>query len=129
MRFLIVACTNADGLGGPPKCLDGEAEGTLVEVLPFLDSEGHFLRKTDVSSFPGVNVTSLYAVYKVADTAYSEEAYPAGEYAIIFNSENDQGIVIQIREGIVRMDNIYPPISLSEVVQRDAAELILAPKE
>ena len=45
IRFTTVACTKADGLGGPPKCQSDEAEGMLVEVLPFLGPEGHFLRK------------------------------------------------------------------------------------
>jgi len=128
IRFTPVACTKADGLGGPPKCLDDEAEGTIVDVLPFLGSEGHFLRKTDVSDFSGVSVISLYAVYKVADSAYSEEAYPAGEYAVMFKGgENQADIVMQVRGGIVRMDYLYPPTSLDDAIQRDASELILAP--
>ena len=128
IRFTTVGCTNAEGLGGPPKCQDGEAEGTLVEVLPFLGSEGHFLWAADVSNFPGVDVTGLYAVYKVSDSAYSEEAYPVGEYAVMFvGDENQPGIVIQIRDGIVRIDYLYSPAYLDETIQRDALELILAP--
>jgi hypothetical protein len=127
-RFTTVACTTAEGLGGPPKCQDGEAEGTPVEVLPFLGSEGHFLRAADVSNFPGVDVTGLYAVYKVSDAAYSEEEYPVGEYAVMFvGDENQPGIVIQIRDGIVRIDYLYSPTYLDETIQRDAEELIFAP--
>ena len=129
IRFTTVGCTKAEGLGGPPKCQGGEAEGTLVEVLPFLGSEGHFLWAADVSNFPGVDVTSLYAVYKVSDSAYSEEAYPVGEYAVMFvGDENQPGIVIQIRDGVVRIDYLYSPAYLDETIQRDASELILAPK-
>jgi hypothetical protein len=129
IRFTTVGCTKAEGLGGPPKCQDGEAEGTPVEVLPFLGSEGHFLRAADVSNFPGVNVTGLYAVYKVSDSAYSEEAYPVGEYAVMFvGDENQPGIVIQIRDGIVRIDYLYSSAYLDETLQRDAAELILVSK-
>lgn len=128
IRFTSVACTKAEGLGGPPKCQDDEADGALVEVLPFLGPEGHFLRAAEVSDFPGVDVTDLYAVYKVSDAAYSEEAYPAGEYAVMFvGDENQPGIVIQIRDGIVRIDYLYLPVSLDETIQRDASELILAP--
>lgn len=129
IRFTTVGCTKAEGLGGPPKCQDGEAEGTPVEVLPFLGSEGHFLRKADVSNFPGVNVTGLYAVYKLSDSAYSEEAYPVGEYAVMFTGdENQPGIVIQIRDGVVRIDYLYSSDYLDETIQRDASELILASK-
>ena len=65
-QFISVACTNADGLGGPPKCREGEAEETLVDVLPFLGSEGSFLHKENISNFPGVNVVGVYAAYKVS---------------------------------------------------------------
>lgn len=127
-QFTSVACTNADGLGGPPKCREGEAEGTLVDVLPFLGSEGSFLHKENVSNFPGVNAVGVYAAYKVSEAAYSEEAYPAGEYAVMFESAGDRpDVVIQIRSGIVRIDYVFSPSPLDEIVQRDAAELILAP--
>jgi hypothetical protein len=129
IHFTTVACTKAEGLGGPPKCQAGEAEGTPVEVLPFLGSEGSFLRASDVSNFPGVDVTGLYAVYKVSDAAYSEEAYPVGEYAVMFVGDGNQpGIVIQIRDGVVRIDYLYSSAYLDETIQRDASELILAPK-
>jgi len=68
-------------------------------------------------------------VYAVSDSAYSEGAYPAGEYAVMFTTEDGHTvIVIQIREGVVRMDYLYPSTSLNEIIQRDASELILAPK-
>ena len=127
-RFTSIACTNADGLGGPPKCREGEAEGTLVDVLPFLGSEGSFLHKENISNFPGVNVVGVSAAYKVSEAAYSEEAYPAGEYAVLFKgAENQTDIVFQIRGGIVRIDYVFSPTPLDEIVQRDASVLILAP--
>lgn len=129
VRFTTVGCTNAEGLGGPPKCREGETEGTLVNVLPFLGPEGHFMYESELSKFPGVDVLGLYAVYAVSDSAYSEEAYPAGEYAAMFATKDDQTvIVLQIREGIVRIDYLYSPTSQNDVIQRDAGELILAPK-
>ena len=129
IRFTTVACTNAEGLGGPPKCRENEAEGDLVNVLPFLGSEGYFLRRIGIIEFPGVNVVGLYAVYAVSNSAYSEEAYPKGEYAVLLATEDNQTVIaIQIREGIVRIDYLHSLTSLNEIVQRDASELILAPK-
>ena len=32
--FAVTPCTHANGLGGPPKCAEGQAEGTEVEVFP-----------------------------------------------------------------------------------------------
>jgi len=129
IRFTTVGCTNADGLGGPPKCREGEAEGTLVNVFPFLGPEGAFMRESDVSGFRAMAVLGIYAVYSVSDSAYSEEAYPAGDYAAMFTTEEDQIVLVfQIREGIVRMDTVFSPTAREAVIQRDALELILAPK-
>lgn len=129
IRFTAVACTRADGLGGPPKCQEDEAEGTLVEVLPFLGPEGHFLRKADMSDFPGISVIGLYAIYGVSEAAYSEEAYPMGEYAVMFaGGENQPSTVVHVQDGIVRIDYIFPPTSLGEIIQRDASDLIVSPR-
>ena len=129
IRFTKVGCTNADGLGGPPKCREGEAEGTLINVLPFLGPEGSFMHESDIANFHPMEVLGIYAVYAVSDSAYSEEAYPAGAYAVVLTTKVDQIFQIyQIREGIVRVDTVFSPSSRDEVIQRDAAELILAPQ-
>jgi hypothetical protein len=123
LGFTQTKCTFADGLGGPPKCLDGEQEGTPVEVLPFLGPEGYFVRKADIGSWKGVNMSELFAVYQVSDMAFSDENYPAGEYAIVFigDPENKTSITLQIRQGrIVRIDNGfgYPPEIRQDAVIR-----------
>jgi len=129
IHFTTIGCTNAEGLGGPPKCREGEAEGTLVNVLPFLGPEGSFFHESEISSFRPMDALGIYAVYSVSDSAFSEEAYPAGEYAILFVTEVDEiFIVYQIRAGIVRMDTLFSKSSRDDVIQRDASELILAPK-
>jgi len=130
IRFTTVACTKAEGLGGPPKCRDEEADETPVEVLPFLGPEGHFLHKAELSNFPGVSVIGIHAAYKVPETAYSEDVYPAGEYAVMFKGgENQPDIVFQVRDGIVRIDYLYQPTSLNVFIQRDAAQMILVPQQ
>lgn len=128
-RYTRTSCTNAEGLGGPPKCRDGEAAGTMVEVLPFLGPEGSFLRVDEVGDFPGLNVTGLYAVYQVSEKAYSDEDYPAGEYAAIFvGDSNLSTVILQITEGgIVRIDYVFDPETLKTIVERDASGLILPP--
>jgi hypothetical protein len=52
-------CTQREGLGGPPKCRDGEAEGTPVEVLPFLGPEGSYLRKEEIGNRPGFEAAGV----------------------------------------------------------------------
>jgi len=129
VRFTLVGCTKADGMGGPPKCGDGEAEGTLVNVLPLLGPEGSFVHESDLSTFAPMKALGIYAVYSISKSAYAEDAYPAGEYAVMFTTEQDQiFIVYQIREGIVRTDTVFSASSRDMIIQRDALKLLLAPK-
>ncbi len=113
MKFNQVKCTVAEGLGGPPKCLAGEQDGTVVEALPILDSEGHFLRKADLESWSGLDVSALFAVYEVSESAYSDENYPAGQYAIVFvGADQVTSWTLQVDQGtIIRMDHgfEFPP--------------------
>ena len=78
VKFTSAKCTLVDGLGGPPKCRAGEAEGTSVEVLPFLGSEGSFLRKDEIENWQGIEASGLYAIYRVSADVKSEDYYPAG---------------------------------------------------
>lgn len=128
IKFTTTGCTYADGLGGPPKCSEGESEGAVVEVLPFLGPEGHFLRKSEINEWQGVDVAGLYAVYRVSEEAYTDKDYPAGEYAIVFvTSDVHASVTLQVEGGsIIRIDYHfgYPPdIDLD----RDAKEIILPP--
>jgi len=132
--YTTIACkTIVNALGGPPPCRDGEAEGTLVEVLPGLSSEGYYLYKDEISNWPGLDVAGLYAVYQVSESAYSDENFPKGDYAMILvGKENQPGIVLHITDaGIVRIDDILDdaPDALQAVLERDAERVILAPKE
>ena len=132
--YTTIACKSVvNALGGPPPCREGEAEGTLVEVLPVLSSEGTYLWKDEVSNWPGLDVAGLYAVYQVSESAYSDENFPKGDYAVILvGKENQPGIVLHIKDaGIVRIDDILDdaPGALQAVLERDAEQVILAPKE
>lgn len=129
VKFTTAKCTLLEGLGGPPKCREGEAEGTLVEVLPFLSSEGSFIRKDEIESWQGIDVSGLYAIYRVSPAVTYEEYYPPGEFAIIFiGLENSPAISFRISDGgIVRVDDIFDTTSLEGILQREASEVILGP--
>jgi hypothetical protein len=117
-------------LGGPPSCREGEAEGTLVEVLPSLGSEGSFLRKDEIDNWPGLDISALYAVYRVSENAYSEEYFPKGDYGIfLIGGENTPGVILQVEpDGIVRIDYVLDESSFPAILQRDASEIILGPE-
>jgi len=123
LEFTSTTCTFAEGLGGPPKCLDSEQEGEPVEVLPFLSHEGYFIRKADIDTWAGLEVSELFAVYQVSEAAYTDVNYPSGEYALVFigNLKEQTSITLQVRRGrIVRVDYGfgYPPEIPQEYVVR-----------
>ncbi|HET6846479.1 MAG TPA: hypothetical protein VFH29_06560 [Anaerolineales bacterium] len=107
VEYTRTTCTTEQGLGGPPRCLVGEHDGTPVSVLPFLGSEGSFLREIDAPGWVAPPLTRLYAAYKVSDAAYSDPDYPAGEYALVFASgeTSPSPVTLQVTQGrIVRID-------------------------
>ncbi len=109
IKYSTSGCTHVMALGGPEKCREGEAEGTLVEVLPFLGPEGHFLRRDEINEWQGIDVAGLYAVYRVSDEAFSSKDYPAGEYGIVFRTIYPHDIVtFQAANGsILRIDSTF----------------------
>ena len=131
LRFNLVACTTMDGLGGPPKCREGEIEGTQVYVFPFLGGEGSFLYKEYIDTWQGMDAPHLYAVYRNSKNVYSDEYFPAGEYSILLLSDDDRpGTILRVSDGeIVRIDMAFDTSTdgLSAILDRDAADIIFAP--
>ena len=130
LQFSSLPCTHTDGLGGPPKCREGEEEGTEIEAFPFLGAEGNHIRRSEMGDWGGIQASGVYAIYRVSDQVYSDEAYPAGEYAIVFNAQNKEYFVTaHVRNGkIVRLD--YNFGNLSEIdLERLASEIILTPQK
>ncbi|MFN2265155.1 MAG: hypothetical protein ACK2UM_12910 [Anaerolineales bacterium] len=87
VSYTTTGCTNADGLGGPPKCEPGQAEGSLIQVLPILSSEGTFSTPQDIDQALEFVVMDLYAIYRVPEDAIKADYWPAGEYGLIFTRE------------------------------------------
>lgn len=133
IEFTNAECTHRDGLGGPPKCLEGEEEGTPMEVLAFLSSEGSYIRRAEIDRWQGVEATGVYAVYEVNDAAVASETYfPAGKYVILLVDEEKQPVTaLRIGEtGIVRVDTVFDfsPAILDDVIKREASRVLIPPK-
>ena len=132
IHYSTLACKTVNALGGPPPCHEGEAEGTLVEALPILGSEGGHLRKEDIKDSFVLDVTDLYAVYRVSEKVFSDANYPKGDYGVILvGADNSSNVFLQIKAGgIVRFDFVMndSPDALRNILERDASEVILAPK-
>jgi len=131
IQFTDAKCTWRDGLGGPPKCREGEVEGTQVEVLPFIGPEGSFYRKSEIEDWQGIDASGLYAVIEVSPDAYSDENYPSGQYAIVFiGNEPGPATALHVTNGkLLRIDYLLDdsPESLSAWLKREASKVILAP--
>jgi len=97
-----------------------------VNVVPFRGSEGHHQRRDEYKSWTGPDVLGLLAIYRVSSAAYSDEFYPAGEYALVFLDRSGSAyITLQVRDGeIVRFD-FGDAESLQNDLVQNSAELIL----
>jgi len=125
-RFTRAACTQENGLGGPPQCEPGETEGSVVDVVPLLGPEGHHMRYEAFMQWPGPDVRGLLAVYGVSSEIFSAADYPAGEDAIVFlNADGVTTLTLQVVDGkVVRFDTGAGEMLEQELAHR-AASLIL----
>ena len=135
VRFVTSGCTTADGLGGPPKCKDDQADGTLVDYLPLGGpGEGSHALASEVDRFLRFEADTLYAAYLVSDDMPDNPEYPFGTYALmftIFRSESGiESVVVRVDdEGyIVRLD-FLGGIPLDFYFQQMAADLMERPPE
>lgn len=128
VQFTRTACTTTSGLGGPPECVSGEADGTIVDAFPVSNGEGHFVRPDNFQELFDFTVRGLFAVYAVPEDAYQTDYWPAGEYGIVFTSEDGghpHTINVLVEDAqIVRLEFIpdWPPFAL---VQGKSNEFIL----
>jgi hypothetical protein len=107
IAFSSAACTTADGLGGQPRCEGNEADGTTIEGLPVLESEGHWLRKGAIPTDFLAGPYQLLGVYTVNPNAPADTYYPAGQYAIVLGQADQPNAVTLLRvdeNGIMRVD-------------------------
>jgi len=117
IQYSQIACETVEGLGGPPPCPEGAAEGTEIQVFPILGPEGSFVAPENMVAFLSNSLLkNLYAVYRVTPNPNIEPYFPEGEYAMLFERNvNDISlpVVLRVMDGrIVRMDfNVGVPAS------------------
>jgi hypothetical protein len=134
IEYTQTACANVEGLGGPPHCPEGIAEGTTVQVFPILGSEGSFIKPEEMQQvLTNVPVNSLYAVYRVTPNPNLESYYPQGEYAMLFerdvNGQQLPLIVLVAGGKIVRID-FDRGVSAADLLKEiPAKQVIVSPQE
>lgn len=109
IQYSQIACANVEGLGGPPPCPEGVAEGTKLQVFPIFGSESSFIAPENMETFLNNSILkNLYAIYRVTPNPNIEPYFPEGRYAMLFErSVNDISlpVVLRVMDGkIVRMD-------------------------
>jgi WD40 repeat protein len=150
LSFTTGGCTTAMGLGGPPKCGPGQAEGTREEYLPVMGLGGGVaLLPGEVDESLDFQAEALYAVYRRADTTIQDPNYAPGEYGLFFSTgeieTNTQYVLVQTdAEGhIIRLDYLACPVdengqiiepdfmtcSPRQIIERNAGELLLPPPQ
>jgi len=130
VHFTTSACTTADGLGGPPKCEVSEPDGTLIEAFPVLSSEGSHVRPAQIEEVMDFAVGGLLAVYQVPDDAFQSDSWPAGEYGLVFSSDDGSYphmLILLVENGqIVRLDSVMGR-SPFDLIRERSDKFILPP--
>jgi hypothetical protein len=134
MQYSRIACTTVEGLGGPPPCPEGVAEGTEIEVFPTLGSEGSFVAPENMQTFLSNSILkSLYAVYRVKPNPNIEPYFPEGEYAMLFERDlNDISlpVVLRVVDGrIVRMDFSFGVSAADLLKEVPVEDVLVTPQE
>jgi hypothetical protein len=77
---------------GPPACRFGEAEGTLVVVVPFAQCEASYLRSGDVPNALEHLLDpepEVFAAFPVPASAAASAVEPVGEYVVVLSSDEE----------------------------------------
>ncbi len=79
-------CTRAEGLGGPPKCVDDDPEGTPYEVFRFIDCEGGWVPISSIPEFTQGILEAIgpLAAYGTLDPAEAQALYREGDTLVVF---------------------------------------------
>lgn len=133
VQYLSTACTTADGLGGPPKCPSGQAEGTLVEVFPVGGAEGHFVGPDEMDRVLQFSVEGLYAVYQPLPGRDPIEYWPVGDYALLFERKMLNAslpVTVFVQDGkLVRLGFSMPDVDPAQLLSEISLDRILIPPE
>lgn len=134
IQYTSTACSNVEGLGAPPRCPEGVAEGTPVEAFPMLGSEGGFVKPEEMEQvLNNLWVKNLYAVYRVTPNPNLESYIPQGEYALLFERNvNDLStpVTLLVTDGkVVRIDYSMGPSAADLLEEIPVGQVIVGPQQ
>lgn len=133
VRYTTTPCTTVDGLGGPPKCLSTEADGTLIDAFLLGGIEAHFVRPSEIEPSLQFSVKGLYAVYRVSPDPNQQIDSPTGEYALVFDrNQNDypMPIIAYVADGKLINLDFKMGLSPQEIIDGlSISDIVIAPTE
>lgn len=105
LEFEALECTRALGAGGPPKCAEGEDEGTEVRVFPVSTCEPEWRREAGADSALQ-EVVAIGPVRLAAFDAPDGYLRADAEYVVVFAGPDprldgaaERGVAIGVRDG------------------------------
>lgn len=117
-QLLDVPCTTADGLGGPPKCPPGFAQGTVLTVFPVSCGEGSYIGPEPervAAAIINYPEPQLFSVILLEPHEDIEWYFPNGVYSVILTFEtgepgrtfrlDDQGMIVQVRTCVLSLEH------------------------
>ncbi|MEI6136472.1 MAG: hypothetical protein WCQ48_03530 [Chloroflexota bacterium] len=126
-----VACTTAQGAGGPPKCKTGDSQGTVYRVFATGGCEGEWV--TDARPIlKQIADTSgpLFAVVKLTrPNPDPEPGWPKGDAAMIYNAGSGAGGYFVVADAQIVRAHTYcgAPAIDALLKQLGATEFYVAP--
>jgi hypothetical protein len=133
VHFSKSGCTHELGMGGPPKCEPGQAEGTPVEHFPILGpGEGQHIRPESIAGTLEFDAERLYAVYRRTGQPVLDSYFPSGEFGLIFEIRQEaivSHVLAHLDEAgrLVRLDfEAWPPGS---TIEQEFGEWLVAPPQ
>ncbi len=111
-EYTEIGCTTAMGMGGPPKCEGGDAEGTTYLVLPVSACEGGWRHEASgvLGEFAG-RARGAWGVFDVTSTGDRGDLPPV-DTLVVFHSaidqsgETDIAVYLELFEGKIRRTSL-----------------------
>lgn len=129
--FSEIGCmVNPQGIGAPPTCPEGVADGTIMQVIPGGSCEGYLTPRAEYETnpiVPGIGM-QLYAIYRNLPPDHAEKAFPSGDYTILYESRQGWASRVAVSGGKIVNRLFGCGETPAQVLSRPHGEFILPPK-
>lgn len=130
-QYMQIGCVvDPQGIGAPPRCPSGVADGTMMDVIPGGSSEGSYQPRADyikAPAVPGVGL-KLYAVYRNPASYHSTPEWPIGQYTIVYiDPSNLMAASVAVADGKI-VNRFFLQTLAGALHSASASDFILPPK-